>query len=111
MLVPSGDYTVALVYERILARDCKQRYTDSSHNYSWVNEPEIGCSVAANLVQHVSDKKEFVNPELTDVPPATGAISAYRSAYAPPERAAAPSYTLEQSTLSQTQTTAGGGGQ
>lgn len=83
MQVPSMDNTVALVYERILARDCNQRFIDN-HNNNW-NAPygSFGCSMSANIVQQVSDKQQFVNPNLTDLPPATGAVATYGRAYAP----------------------------
>ena len=103
MMVPSGDNSVALVYERILARDCNQRYTDHTHDQYWKNPSEFGCAIAANTVQHVSDKQQFVSPNIMDVPPATGAVSAYQGAYAKPAQAAQ-SYNLNQSTLSQAKT-------
>lgn len=85
MNVPSGDYSVALVYERILARDCKQKFIDNASANSYnAPMPSLGCSVSANMVQHVSDKQQFVNPSIMDTPRATGAVSAYHGAYAPP---------------------------
>lgn len=83
MTVPSGAYSVALVYERLLARDCKSRFVDNSRNSYNANSPSFGCSVAANIVQHVSDKKQFIDPNLMDVPMATGAVQAYNRAYTP----------------------------
>lgn len=77
MVVPSGEYNVALVYERILARDCRQRYIDNGSNQWNTNHPAYGCSVAANVVQHVSNKQQFIAPNLTDVPRAVGAVQAY----------------------------------
>lgn len=82
--VPSSDNSVALVYERILARDCNQRYVDNNNNNWNAPHPAFGCSVAANIIQHVSDKQQFVNPALTDPAPATGAVATYGRAYAPP---------------------------
>lgn len=82
-IVPSNENTVALVYERILARDCNQRYTDNTPNPYNASAPAFGCAVAANIVQHVSDKQEFVNPNLSDTPSSAGAVDAYGRAYAP----------------------------
>lgn len=62
--VPSAQSTVTLVYERTLARDCNQRYIDNRDNPHNLNHPAFGCAMAANIVQHVSDKKQFVKPSL-----------------------------------------------
>ncbi len=84
MNVESGDFSVALVYERILARDCKQRFRDNSVNQWNTNHPAFGCSVAANVVQHVSDKQQFIAPNITDTPRALGAVQSYDRAMTPP---------------------------
>lgn len=84
-VVGSGDRTVTLVYERILARDCNQRYIDDSQNEYNTPSPSFGCSIAANIVQHVSDKQEFVSPPLSANPNAAAPVSAYNRAYAPRE--------------------------
>jgi hypothetical protein len=104
MLVPSGDYTVALVYERILARDCNQRFADN-HRNNW-NAPHraFGCSLSANIVQQVSDKQEFVNPNLTDTPRALGPVDAYDRAYAPKPAAIAPAGGVENSIIQNSKT-------
>lgn len=83
MQVPSMDNSVALVYERILARDCTQRYRDDGSNNYNAPHTALGCSISANIVQHVSDKQQFVKPNLTDLPRATGSVAAYDRAYAP----------------------------
>ena len=87
MMVSSGDNTVALVYQRILARDCNQRFYDPSSkgmdNYN-ASPPSFGCSMSANIVQEVPDKQEFVNPPIMDAARAGGAVDAYHRAYAPP---------------------------
>jgi hypothetical protein len=78
MMVPSFDNSVALVYERILARDCNPRYYDNArHNNYGTNHAAFGCSISANIVQHVSDKQELVNPAIQDPARATGAVTAY----------------------------------
>ena len=103
MTVPSGEYNVALVYERILARDCKQRFVDNSKNQWNTSHPAFGCSVAANMVQHVSDKQQFIAPNLTDVPRAVGAVQAYDRAMTP-RAAPTTGYSVEQSLTEQAQT-------
>lgn len=103
MHVQSGDNSVALVYERILARDCKQRFVDNSTNQWNTNHPAFGCSIAANIVQHVSDKQQFIEPNLTDVPRATGAVQAYERMMTP-RAAQTEAYGVEQSLTEQART-------
>jgi hypothetical protein len=76
-----GTQMATLVYERILARDCNPSFVDNKPNYYNAPTPSFGCAVSANMIQHVSDKQEFVNPALSDKPNATGAVSAYNRAY------------------------------
>lgn len=102
MVVPSGEYNVALVYERILARDCRQRFVDNSTNQWNTNHPSFGCSVAANVVQHVSNKQQFIAPNLTDVPRAVGAVQAYDRAMTP-RSAPTEGYNVQQSLTEQAQ--------
>lgn len=87
MMVPSGNYTVSLVYERILARDCNPRYTEESIGNN-DNAPyrSFGCAMSANIVQHVSDKQEFVNPSITDPRRAGEAVTFYDAAMKPRPR-------------------------
>lgn len=75
----AGAAKVALHYERVIARDCENRYIDNSINPYNLNHPTFGCSVAANIVQHVTDKRQFVNPNLLDYPDGENAAAAYRS--------------------------------
>lgn len=84
MVVPSGEQTATLVYERILARDCEQRFIDNSNTYN-LNHSTFGCSVAANMVQHVSNKQQFVNPNLMDYPNASKGVQAFDNYMTPPE--------------------------
>lgn len=84
---PSNANTATLVYERILARDCNQRYREPvSANIYNEPAPAFGCSLAANVVQHVSDKSVFVNPSISDDAYAVGAVGSVRRAYAPPAK-------------------------
>ena len=54
--------TVSLFFERILARDCQSRYIDPTNNSQNLNSPTFGCSIAANSVQMVTNKRQFTNP-------------------------------------------------
>lgn len=83
LLVPSGEQTATLIYERILARDCNQRFLDNDNVYN-LNHSSYGCSVAANMVQHVSNKQQFVSPNLMDHPNASKGVQAYEKFMAPP---------------------------
>jgi hypothetical protein len=77
LMVPSNAGTVTLVYERVLARDCDQRFVDAQD--LWYNEhhPAFGCSISANIVQHVTQKQQFVSPNLSDFRDAEAATGSY----------------------------------
>lgn len=79
MYVASADSSVALVYERVLARDCENRYIDNHINPYNLNHPTFGCSIAANMVQQVSDRQQLVSPNLMDLPDGSKAVQAYGS--------------------------------
>ena len=78
-----SDQTVTLIYQRILARDCSQRYVDNVPNYYNAYHPDFGCSISANIVQEVTDKQEFVSPNLADDPSAERGVNDIRRAYVP----------------------------
>jgi len=61
---------VELVYERVTAYNCVNRYVNNSSNNRNLNHPAFGCSVTANTVQMVSDKRQFTNPAMLDPIPA-----------------------------------------
>jgi type IV pilus biogenesis protein CpaD/CtpE len=79
--------TVALYYERVMARDCENRYIDNSVNPYNLHHPTFGCSVAANSVQMVSDKRQFVNPGLLDYTDGNKAVQAHKAYQKPPKEA------------------------
>lgn len=87
------DATVTLVYERILAHDCNQRYVDNPHNFYNTNHPSFGCATSANMVQQVTDKQEFVSPNLSDDPSAVRAVNDIHRAYTP--RPVVPAYSIK----------------
>jgi hypothetical protein len=60
-----SDYSeISLIYERVIARDCDSSYIDSRINPYNLNHPTFGCSIASNMVQMVTNRNEFVNPDL-----------------------------------------------
>lgn len=63
---PSGDNTVALYYDRVVARDCENRFIDNSVNPYNLTHPTLGCSIASNMVQHITDKRQITSPTLLD---------------------------------------------
>lgn len=73
---PSNANTVSLVYERTQARNCQNRYIDRTWNPYNLNSPTMGCSVAINTVQMVSDKHQFTDPALMDAPDANKGLQA-----------------------------------
>ncbi len=85
MYVLAADNSVSLVYERVLARDCENRYIDNHINPYHLNHPTFGCSVAANMVQSVSEKHQFVSPNLMDYPDARKAVQNYQTYSQPAE--------------------------
>ena len=68
LFVPSDDNVVTLIYDRVLARDCENRYIDNSINDYNLNHPTYGCSMASNMLQMVTDKRQFTSPALLDFP-------------------------------------------
>lgn len=67
-VISSPEATVTLMYDRILARDCENRYIDNSVNPYNLSHPTYGCSNAVNMLQMVTDKRQFTNPPLLDLP-------------------------------------------
>lgn len=64
--IPSDKNEAVIYYERVIARDCEQRYIDNSINPYNLNHTTFGCSTAANMVQMVGDKRQFTSPALLD---------------------------------------------
>jgi len=87
--VPSDKNAVVLIYDRIQARDCENRYIDNIVNPYNLNYPTFGCTTAANMVQMVSDKKQFTDPALLDEEDAVKASQA-ANFYARPDDFTAP---------------------
>ena len=84
VFVASGDNMVTLVYERVLARDCENRYIENGVNPYNLPHPTFGCTTASNMVQMVTDKRQFTSPALLDFPDAERAdrvMRGYRQPY------------------------------
>ena len=103
MFVPSNTQTVTLVYERVLARDCDQRFNDNLQLWQHENHPSFGCSISANMVQHVTQKQQFISPNLGDYRDAESAVNTYR-AYQAPAAPKTNSYGLSNSLLQNART-------
>jgi hypothetical protein len=96
-VIPSyGEPTATLVYERVIARDCNPRYVDNAHNNDNLNHSALGCSVAANMVQQITNKQEIINPALMENPGAERAVSTVRRASKPSPKVQP--YQVKQST-------------
>ena len=98
----NGGQSVTLVYERIVARDCNPRYIDNRGNYYNTNHAAFGCAVSANMVQHVTNKQEFINPSLLDDPSAVRGVNDLKRAYAP--RPIVAPYSLDESLVEKART-------
>ncbi len=70
---------VVLYYDRVLARDCDQRFINNSYNPSNEHYSGFGCATAVNTVQMVNDHKQFTNPVLLGPQDASSAARVYRS--------------------------------
>lgn len=75
-LYVDGIDQVALVYERIIARDCSAGFVSNHVNPYNLPSPGFGCSNAVNMLQMISDKQSLVSPALTDYQDAQKAITA-----------------------------------
>ncbi len=82
--IASPESTLQLVYERVVARDCEHRYIDNHINPYNLTHPAYGCSLASNMVQMVSDKRQFTNPALMDFQDADKAVRTYNEKYLNP---------------------------
>lgn len=88
-LVSDKGDSVTLSYQRVVTRDCSTRYGDDMLNqrHSYIHS-SLGCAVAGNTVQMVTDKRQFTNPSLLDFSDAEKGVQVYQNYMKPP---AAPS--------------------
>lgn len=97
--VSSGNQTATLVYERVLARDCNQSFRDDLQLWQNEHHPAFGCAISANIVQHVTQKQQIVNPNLTDYRDAESAVNNYTSYQRAETSKQQEDYNLNQSLL------------
>ena len=82
--VPSkdGGNSVVLIYDRVSARDCDNRYVDNATSNSLnLNHKTFGCSVAVNTVQMVGERSQFNNPQTLGSYDAESGIKAVEKVY------------------------------
>lgn len=75
--VAAADNNLVLFYDRVVARDCDNRYIDNPVNPYNLNHKTFGCTMAVNIVQHVGDKRQFTSPSLLDFRDGDKAIQDY----------------------------------
>jgi len=84
--VAASDSKVTLIYDRVVARDCDNRYIDSHNNPYNLNHPVFGCSNSSNMVQMVTDKRQFIRPALLGFMDGEKAVKNHRDAYLNPPK-------------------------
>lgn len=89
VMVPSDRRMVSLVYERILARDCSPRFTGKPADMFGTHDGGFGCATAANIVQHVSNKQQLLNPNISDDAYAVDGVLTMQRLHAPKQAAEA----------------------
>lgn len=77
--VSAADNNLVLFYDRVVARDCDNRYMDNPINPYNLNHKTFGCSIAVNMVQAVGDKRQFTSPALLDFVDGDKAVQAYEN--------------------------------
>lgn len=77
--VSAADNNLTLIYDRVVARDCDNRFVDNSINPYNLNHRTFGCSIAVNMVQAVGNKSQFTNPALLDFRDGDKAVQDYNS--------------------------------
>ncbi len=75
---------ITLVYDKLAAKECDNRYRDNSQNSNNLNHQAYGCSIGANIAQMVTDKRQFTKPSLMDYTDGEKAASNYDSYLNPP---------------------------
>ncbi len=69
-LSQDGQDQAMLVYNRVVARNCENRFIDNYSNAYHAPLPSFGCSMAANTVQMITDRREITDP--ATMPKASG---------------------------------------
>ena len=113
--VASGTKSLVLIYDRVQARDCESRYIDNIINPYNLNHPTFGCTIAVNIAQMVSDKREFTAPPLMGEDDAYKTSQAYGfyaqpSLYSPPRSSSDFSAIATEQSIQTTGLVGGSGG-
>jgi hypothetical protein len=77
MLEKSPNKELTLIYDRISVRDCSVMETENNI----MNKNILGCSVASNMLQMISDQQQFVKPDYLGLHDASKAMMHYRKHY------------------------------
>lgn len=85
--VSAADNNLVLIYDRVVARDCDNRYIDNPVNPYNLNHKTFGCSISVNMVQMVGDKRQFTSPALLDFRDGDKAVQSYELYLQPKEDA------------------------
>jgi len=75
---------IALIYEKVLASDCDPSFITNHINPYNLNHPAYGCSIRGNMLQMVSDRKQFTNPAMMGNASGEKAIQAMEGYRQPP---------------------------
>lgn len=75
----AADNNLVLFYDRVVARDCDNRYMDNPYNPYNLSYRGFGCSNAVNMVQMVGDKRQFTSPSLLDFRDGDKAVQDYEN--------------------------------
>ncbi len=73
--------TITLTYNRVAAKPCDNRFVSNHYNMTNQNHKAFGCSVASNIAQMVTDRSQFTDPQVLDLPDASNAVSVYNESY------------------------------
>lgn len=81
----SEGYGAMLYYERVTTRACGNRFVENLNDRHNLPAPALGCSVTANTVQMVGDKRQFANPRLLDFQDGQKAVQTTERYQKPPK--------------------------
>lgn len=95
----TGQDVAHLNYTHVVARDCENSYIDNPRNPYHVHAPAFGCSLAANMVQQISDRKQLTDPDMVPMQDGRRAAQVARGA-TQPNNYTPPSVTTEFESLS-----------
>lgn len=77
--VSAADNNLVLMYDRVVARDCDNRYVDNPANPYNLSHRTFGCSTSVNMVQMIGDKRQLTSPALLDFRDGERAVQDYET--------------------------------